>query len=112
MWCILIKKAIKITLIIFIIAIPIVLPIFILVSQNEVNNIDIELLFNGDEAYTYVSDQMNINSTHYRIPGTEGREECAQYFIDKFQQIDPLIKYSLHNFTVQSVECQNVLFLK
>jgi Zn-dependent M28 family amino/carboxypeptidase len=53
---------------------------------------------------------MNINSTHYRIPGTEGREECAQYFIDKFQQIDPLINYSLHNFTVQSVECQNVLF--
>ena len=87
-----------------------VLPIFLFINQNEFNNIDIELLFNGDEAYTYVSDQMNINSTHYRIPGTKGREECAQYFIDKFQQIDPLINYSLHNFTVQSIECQNVLF--
>ena len=110
MWWILIKKAFKITLILIIIVVPIILPIFLLISQNEVNNIDIELLFNGDDAYTYVSDQMNINSTHYRIPGTEGREECAQYFIDKFQQIDPLINYSLHNFTVQSVECQNVLF--
>jgi len=110
LWWILIKKAFKITLILIIIVVPIILPIFLLISQNEVNNIDIELLFNGDDAYTYVSDQMNINSTHYRIPGTEGREECAQYFIDKFQQIDPLINYSLHNFTVQSVECQNVLF--
>jgi glutaminyl-peptide cyclotransferase len=53
---------------------------------------------------------MTINTTHYRIPGTKGREECAQYFIDTFQQIDPFIDYSLHNFTVQSVECQNVLF--
>ncbi|MBY9008922.1 MAG: M28 family peptidase [Candidatus Lokiarchaeota archaeon] len=79
-------------------------------SQNELDNIDIELLFNEDEAYTYLADQMSINTTHYRIPGTKGREECAQYFIDKFQQIDPLIDYTLHNFTVQLVECQNVLF--
>jgi Zn-dependent M28 family amino/carboxypeptidase len=53
---------------------------------------------------------MSINTTHYRIPGTEGREKCAEYFIEKFQEIDPLMNYSLHNFTVQSVECQNVLF--
>ena len=86
------------------------LPIFLFINQNELSNIDIELLFNGDDAYTYVSDQMSINTTHYRIPGTKGREECAQYFVDKFQQIDPLINYSLHNFTVQSVDCQNVLF--
>ena len=88
----------------------ITLPIFFILSQNKFNNTDIELSFNGDDAYSYLSDQMSINTTHYRIPGTEGRVKCAQYFIDKFQEIDPLMNYSLHNFTVQSVECQNVLF--
>lgn len=53
---------------------------------------------------------MNINTTHYRIPGTQGREDCAQYFISKFQEIDPTYNYILHNFTVDSIECQNVLF--
>ncbi|MHA1508799.1 MAG: hypothetical protein ACTSO6_08865, partial [Promethearchaeota archaeon] len=71
---------------------------------------DVELHFNGDTAYTYVADQLNINTTHYRIPGTQGREDCAQYFITKFKQIDPAINFVLHNFTIQSVECQNVLF--
>ena len=93
-----------------IVFIPLILPLFFMFSQNELDNIDIELLFNEDEAYTYLADQMSINTTHYRIPGTKGREECAQYFIDKFQQVDPLIDYTLHNFTVQSVECQNILF--
>jgi Zn-dependent M28 family amino/carboxypeptidase len=48
--------------------------------------------------------------THYRISGTQGREECAVYFISKFQEIDSNFTYILHNFTVNSVECQNVLF--
>ena len=110
---VLIKKPYKITIIVFIVlivVIPIVLPIFLIFNQNELINVNIELLFNGDEAYTYVADQMGINTTSYRIPGTKGREECAQYFIDKFQQINPLIDHSLHNFTILSVECQNVLF--
>ena len=109
----LIKKNYKLTIIVFIViivVIPIVIPIFLLFNNNEITNIDIELHFNGDTAYTYVADQLNINTTHYRIPGTQGREDCAQYFITKFQQIDPLIDYTLHNFTVLSVECQNVLF--
>ena len=66
--------------------------------------------FDGDTAYSYVADQININTTHYRIPGTQGREDCAQYFIAKFQQIDPTINFTLHNFTIHSVACQNVLF--
>ena len=109
----LIKKNYKLTLIAFIalvVVIPIVIPIFLFSNDSEFTNIDIELHFNGDTAYTYVADQMSINTTHYRIPGTQGREDCAQYFIDKFQQIDPAINFVLHNFTIQSVECQNVLF--
>ncbi len=109
----LIKKPSKITLItliVVIVIIPIVIPIFLLFNNSEFTNVDIELHFNGDTAYTYVADQMSINTTHYRIPGTQGREDCAQYFITKFKQIDPAINFVLHNFTIQSVECQNVLF--
>jgi len=110
---VLIKKTYKLTIIAFIVlivVIPIVIPIFLLFNDSEFTNIDIELHFNGDNAYAYVADQMSINTTHYRIPGTQGREDCAQYFIDKFQQIDSLIDYTLHNFTIHLVECQNVLF--
>ena len=109
----LIKKTYKLTIIAFIaliVVIPIVIPIFLFFNDSEFTNIDIELHFNGDTAYTYVADQLNINTTHYRIPGTQGREDCAKYFITKFQQIDPQIDYTLHNFTIKDVECQNVLF--
>ncbi|MBY9011549.1 MAG: M28 family peptidase, partial [Candidatus Lokiarchaeota archaeon] len=93
-----------------IVGISIIVPIFLFLNNNKFTNIDIELHFDGDTASSYVADQMNINTTHYRIPGTQGREDCAQYFITKFQQIDPAIDYTLHNFTIHSVECQNVLF--
>jgi len=93
-----------------IIVIPIIIPIFLLFNDDSFTNIDIELHFNGDNAYNHVAYQMNINTTYYRIPGTQGREDCAQYFITKFQEIDPAINYALHNFTILSVECQNVLF--
>ncbi|MFX0028521.1 MAG: M28 family peptidase [Candidatus Hermodarchaeota archaeon] len=46
----------------------------------------------------------------FRIPGTEERVNCAHYFINKFQAIDSNFTYVLHNFTVQSIECQNILF--
>ena len=35
---------------------------------------------------------------------------CANYFITQFLNIDSNFTYVLHNFTVQSIECQNVLF--
>jgi Zn-dependent M28 family amino/carboxypeptidase len=57
-----------------------------------------------------VEDQLNINTTHFRIPGYQGREDCAEYFIEKFREINLNFSYNLHNFTVQSVECQNILF--
>ena len=93
-----------------IVVIPIIFPIFLLFNNDNFTNIDIELRFNGDSAYNYVAYQVNINTTDYRTPGTQGREDCAQYFITKFQQIDPTINFALHNFTIFSVECQNVLF--
>ncbi|MFX0077060.1 MAG: M28 family peptidase [Candidatus Hermodarchaeota archaeon] len=101
---------ILIFLIIFIVVIPITFPIIFLFNEVEISNIDIDLRFDGDTTYSYVVDQVNINTTHYRIPGTQGREQCAQYFITKFQQIDPNFTFTLHNFTTQSVACQNVLF--
>lgn len=73
-------------------------------------NIHVELKFNESSAYKYLKDQININSTHYRIPGTQGREECAKYFISKFQEIGSNFSLILHNFTVDNVDCQNVLF--
>lgn len=102
-------KAIIIIIIIIVVALPLILPVFFLI-ENNFNNIQIPLQFNGDNAYSYVEDQLNINITHYRIPGSQGREDCAEYFIDKFKDIDSNFTYLLHNFTVQSVECQNVLF--
>ncbi|MBY8988399.1 MAG: M28 family peptidase [Candidatus Lokiarchaeota archaeon] len=103
-------KLIVITIITLSVIISVIFPIIILLNSNKFTNNDIELHFDGDTAYSYVADQMNINTTHYRIPGTQGREDCAQYFITKFQQIDPAINFMLHNFTIQTVGCQNVLF--
>jgi len=110
---VLIKKSYKLIIIIFItllVVTPIIFPIFLLMNDNKFTNIDIELHFDGDTAYSYVVDQININNTHYRIPGTQGREDCAHYFITRFQQIDPAFNFVLHNFTINSVECQNILF--
>jgi glutaminyl-peptide cyclotransferase len=84
-------------------------PLFIQFSNNF-RNLNVPLQFNATNAYTYLEDQLNINTTHYRIPGTEGREECAEYFIEKFKEIDANFTYVLHNFTILSVDCQNVLF--
>jgi len=95
---------------VLIVVIPITISIIILSNSNTFTNLDVYLYFNGDNAYTYVEDQLNINATHYRTPGTQGREDCAKYFVLKFQEIDPSINYTLHNFTIHSVDCQNVLF--
>ena len=90
--------------------IPITISIIVLSNSNKFTNLDVDLYFNSNSAYTYIEDQLNINTSHYRIPGTQGREDCAKYFITKFQEIDPSINYTLHNFTIHLVNCQNVLF--
>lgn len=69
------------------------------------NNIDLE--FNSNNAYDYVKDQLNIG---FRIPGTEESINCSKYFISKFLEIDNNFTYVQHNFTVFSTENQNVLF--
>ncbi|MHA2181305.1 MAG: M28 family peptidase [Promethearchaeota archaeon] len=73
----------------------------------KVHNIDVELKFKGVDALTYLEDQLNIG---YRIPGTQAREDCANYFISKFKEIDSNFSHVLHNFTIHSTNCQNVLF--
>ena len=83
--------------------------VFLFLTSNNLNiqNYDIELEFNGDNAYNYVQDQLDIG---FRIPGTEERKESAQYFISKFLEIDSNFTYIIHNFTVYTTECQNILF--
>ena len=72
-----------------------------------VQNVNVELRFNDDNAFKYVQDQLDIG---FRIPGTEGRKNCTNYFISKFREIDSNFSYYLHNFTTHSTACQNVLF--
>ncbi|MFX1529900.1 MAG: M28 family peptidase [Promethearchaeota archaeon] len=77
------------------------------VNNLKVQNIDVELKFNGDNTYEYVQDQLNFG---FRIPGTPERVNCTNYFISKFKEIDSNFSYYLHNFTIHLTECQNVLF--
>jgi Zn-dependent M28 family amino/carboxypeptidase len=76
-------------------------------TDLKIQNYNIDLEFEGDNAFEYVQDQLDIG---YRIPGTEEREYCANYFKSKFIEIDINFTHVFHNFTVQSTECQNVLF--
>jgi len=83
-----------------------ILPYF-LTNSIKIQNVDVELQFNGENAYEFVEDQLNIG---FRIPGTQERANCANYFLLKFREIDYNFTYIFHNFTVHSTECQNVLF--
>jgi hypothetical protein len=104
-----IKKKFSIIIIIVLVSVAIFSIIYFNLPSNRPieQNYDIELQFNGDNAYTYVKDQLDIG---YRIPGTQERVNCANYFVNKFLDIDVNFTYFLHNFTVQSTDCQNVLF--
>ncbi|MHA1914549.1 MAG: M28 family peptidase [Promethearchaeota archaeon] len=73
----------------------------------EIQNINVELTFNGDNAYQYIEDQLDIG---FRIPGTQERINCANYFIAKFLEIDSNFSYVEHNFTTHLTDCQNILF--
>ncbi|MFX0137785.1 MAG: M28 family peptidase [Candidatus Hodarchaeota archaeon] len=83
--------------------------LFIFFSSNNlsIRNYDIELEFDGDNAYIYVQDQLDMG---FRIPGTQERVNCANYFITKFKEINSNFNYVLHNFTSHLTDCQNVLF--
>ncbi len=63
--------------------------------------------FNEENSYNYIKDQLDIG---FRIPGTEERINCTNYFISKFKEINNNFTYILHNFTIFSTECQNILF--
>jgi len=65
------------------------------------------LNFNDDNADSHIDDQIILG---FRIPGTQAREDCANYFISKFKEIDSNFTFVLHNFTIHSTNCQNVLF--
>ncbi|MFX1388403.1 MAG: hypothetical protein ACFE9M_14385, partial [Promethearchaeota archaeon] len=73
----------------------------------NLQNYEKDLQFNSDNAYSYIQDQLDIG---FRIPGTQERVNCANYFTSKFEEIDSNFTYILHNFTTHLTECQNVLF--
>ncbi|MFX1464760.1 MAG: M28 family peptidase, partial [Promethearchaeota archaeon] len=81
--------------------------LFLPSNNLRIQNYEIDLQFNGENAFSYIEDQLNIG---FRIPGTPERANCANYFISKFKEININFTYILHNFTVLSIECQNVLF--
>ncbi|MFX1568343.1 MAG: M28 family peptidase [Promethearchaeota archaeon] len=76
-------------------------------SNLNIQNYNTNLEFNGNNAYNYVQDQLDIG---YRIPGTQERINCTEYFISKFKEIDINFSNILHNFTVDTIDCQNILF--
>ncbi|MBN1802469.1 MAG: M28 family peptidase [Candidatus Lokiarchaeota archaeon] len=82
----------------------------ILITAPNIQNSKITLSFNGNEALNHVSVQISLNTTHYRTPGTKGRQDCANYFVNEFQDISLNITQIFHNFSVNSISCQNVLF--
>jgi len=73
----------------------------------NIQNFNVELHFNRDNAYQYIQDQLNIG---FRFPGTEERVNTTKYIISQFKQIDNDFKYILHNFSIHSIDCQNILF--
>ncbi|MFX1390425.1 MAG: M28 family peptidase [Promethearchaeota archaeon] len=73
----------------------------------NIQNYEKNLQFNSENAYTYIQDQLDIG---FRIPGTEERVNCSNYFISKFEEIDSNFTYIFHNFTTHLTECQNLLF--
>ena len=84
--------------------------ILLLLRPYKVQNIEVKLKFDeksANNAYDIIDDQLDIG---YRIPGEEESEECIEYFISKFRDINSDFTYKIHNFTVHSTDCQNVLF--
>ena len=81
-----------------------------LLNPSNIRNIEYPLRFNGDNTYIKVEDQINLNLTNYRVPGTQGRIDCLEYFINEFQEIGDNFTYLLQNFTISSIECQNIVF--
>lgn len=74
---------------------------------EELQNIDVGLSFNMDNAYEHVVNQTNIG---YRIPGSNESRDCANYFVAEFKDFEVNFNYTLHNYTIHSTSCQNVLF--
>jgi Iap family predicted aminopeptidase len=69
--------------------------------------VEVKLKFEGDHAFDYVEDQLDIG---FRIPGTDESEECVEYFVSKFKEIDNNISYIVQDFEIHSTDCQNILF--
>ena len=84
--------------VIFVVAFLISLSI-LFVFTEELQNVDVNLDFNADNAYNHVVNQTNKG---YRIPGTNESRNCTSYFVSEFQGIEISVNYKLHNYTIHS----------
>jgi hypothetical protein len=79
----------------------------VLLFSNNFQNKDVKLNFNGNNAYTHVEKQLDIG---FRIPGSDENNECIDYFISEFKEINANFTFILHTFEIHSTFCQNALF--
>lgn len=91
--------------VICVISLSVLIPAY-LIYQSSIQNIDIDLDFDKNKAYSHVENQLDFGN---RIPGTDARVNCAKYFVSEAQKVDSQITAIYHNFSVHSVDCQNVL---
>ncbi|MHA1732063.1 MAG: M28 family peptidase [Promethearchaeota archaeon] len=65
-----------------------------------------DLDFSPENAYGNLSRQLTFGGSTYRVPGTQGRDDCRDYIEDT---LAPLANVTTHHFQVQGVDCYNVL---
>lgn len=102
-----IRKVYSIAIATTITSVIIISILYIPIVPNPMQNFEIDLEFDKENAYDYVEDQVTIGN---RIPGTVESRACANYFKDHFKSIDPDFSFTSHNFTIHSTDCENVLF--
>ena len=78
-----------------------------IINYLNIRNISINLSFDDSKAYNHIEKQLEIG---YRIPGTEESRNCSNYFISEFHKINNNFTFKIHNFTVNTTQCRNILF--
>ncbi|MHA1805406.1 MAG: M28 family peptidase [Promethearchaeota archaeon] len=76
-------------------------------SHDLVQNVDAELLFEGQKALVHVRRQVEMGP---RIPGSKESKSCLSYFIREFDKIDDDYYPIFQEFIINNVSCRNLLF--
>ncbi|MHA1689892.1 MAG: M28 family peptidase [Promethearchaeota archaeon] len=76
-------------------------------SFDMIQNVEVELFFEGENANAHVKRQIEIGP---RIPGSKESNACLNYFIREFNKINTGFFPIVQQFTVNNVSCRNLLF--